>query len=156
MMSKKTLSSDFRKVNVDELDEEHYRDQPDQEIDLECVVDVLLRGAEVKRLVQKGNLDEALVKALESPPMSRKEHFIKKRNAGIVLDVLARFRPSEIEKTVAKLDNDQIDTLVKYIYRGFEEPTDRLCAILLVWHQHAVCSRGLVTIVRVLTSRKTV
>ena len=149
-MSKKTLSSHLRKVDV-----KHYRDEPDQEIAM-SLVDTILRGAKVKRLVEMGNLVEALVTALESPPMPCKEHLIKKRNAGIVLDVLARFRPSEIKKTVAKLDNDQIDTLVKYVYRGFEEPTDRLCAILLVWHQHAVSSRGLVTIVRVLTSCKTV
>ena len=153
-MSKNTVGSDFRKVNVDELDEEHYRDEPDQELGLGSAV--AAREAKVKKLVQMGNLVEALVTALESPPMSCKEHPIKKRNAGIVLDVLPRFRPSEIEKTVAMLDNDQIDTLMKYIYRGFEEPTDRLCANLLVWHQHAVSSRGLGSIMRVLTSRKTV
>ena len=147
-MSKNTLSSDFRKVNVDDIDEEHYRNDPDQELGLRSAV--AAREVKVRKLIQMGNLVEALVTALESPPMSCKEHPVKKCNAGIVLDVLTHFQPSEIEKAVTKLDNDQIDTLMKYIYRGFEEPTDRLCANLLV------SSWGLGSIMLVLTSRKTV
>ena len=52
------------------------------------------------------------------------------------MDVLTRFRQSEVEEAVKKLDSEQVDILMKYIYRGFAEPTENSCGILLVWHQH--------------------
>ena len=54
----------------------------------------------------------------------------------MVLDVLTRFKQSEVEKAIGQLDTDEIDVLMKYIYRGFAEPTEKSCGILLVWHQH--------------------
>jgi actin related protein 2/3 complex subunit 5 len=45
---------------------------------------------------------------------------------------------------------------MKYIYRGFSEPTDNSGAILLTWHEKAYAIGGLGSIVRVLTDRKTV
>ncbi len=57
----------------------------------------------------------------------------------MVLDVLTRFKSSEIAKTVTSLDNDQRDILMKYIYRGFAEPTENSCGTLLVWHEK-VCT----------------
>ena len=60
---------------------------------------------------------------------------MQKRNFAIVLDVLTRFRQSEVEEAVSKLNNEEIDTLMKYIYRGFAEPTENSCGILLAWHQ---------------------
>ena len=53
----------------------------------------------------------------------------------MVLDVLTRFRSSEVEKTVKGLNSNQVDVLMKYIYRGFAEPTENSCGILLVWHE---------------------
>lgn len=55
----------------------------------------------------------------------------------MVLDVLTRFRSSDVEKTVKGLSSDQVDVLMKYIYRGFAEPTENSCGILLVWHEKA-------------------
>ncbi len=52
-----------------------------------------------------------------------------------MLDVLTRFRSSEVEKAVQALSKDQLDVLVKYIYRGFAYPTENSCGILLVWHE---------------------
>ncbi len=59
----------------------------------------------------------------------------QERNATTVLDVLTRFRSSEVEKAVKSLNKDQLDILVKYIYRGFANPTENSCGILLVWHE---------------------
>ena len=52
-----------------------------------------------------------------------------------MLDVLTRFRAPEVDKAVKALTADQVDTLMKYIYRGFQEPTENSCGILLVWHE---------------------
>lgn len=52
-----------------------------------------------------------------------------------MLDVLTRFRATEVEKAVKALNADEVDTLMKYVYRGFQEPTENSCGILLVWHE---------------------
>ena len=59
----------------------------------------------------------------------------QERNFNIVLDVLTRFKAADVEKAVNSLSNDQMDVLMKYIYRGFANPTENSCGILLVWHE---------------------
>lgn len=49
--------------------------------------------------------------------------------------VLSSFKSSDIEKAVASLDRSGVDLLMKYIYRGFERPTDNSSAVLLQWHE---------------------
>lgn len=64
---------------------------------------------------------------------------MKERNYNTVLDVLTRFRAAEVEKAVKALSEDQVDVLMKYIYRGFANPTENSCGILLVWHEKVSC-----------------
>ena len=59
----------------------------------------------------------------------------QERNFNIVLDVLTRFRAADVEKAVNSLNTEQIDILMKYLYRGFAYPTENSCGILLVWHE---------------------
>ncbi|NWJ03207.1 ARP5L protein, partial [Crypturellus undulatus] len=75
---------------------------------------------------------------------------------GITLKVLASFKSSEIDQAMSSLDRDDIDLLMKYIYKGFEEPLENSSAILLQWHEKALAVGGLGSIVRVLTARETV
>ena len=44
----------------------------------------------------------------------------------MVLDVLTRFKQSEVEKAIGQLDTDEIDVLMKYIYRGFAEANRKI------------------------------
>lgn len=99
---------------------------------------------------------------------------VQERNFNVVLDVLTRFKAAEVDKAVKSLNNDQIDVLMKYIYRGFASPTENSCGILLSWHDkvstkarmehimsplsmlQAVAAGGLGSIVRVMTDRKAV
>ena len=60
---------------------------------------------------------------------------LQAKNFSLVLDVLTRFKSADIEKTVKGLSSDEIDVLMKYIYRGFAEPTENSCGVLLSWHQ---------------------
>ena len=69
------------------------------------------------------------------------------------------FKGSEkIEEAVNSLDKDLVDTLMKYIYRGFGLPGSEnvSCAVLLVWHEKALVKGGLGSIIRVMTDRKKV
>lgn len=60
---------------------------------------------------------------------------LQERAEGLVLKVLSSFKTSDIEKAVQSLDKTGVDLLMKYIYRGFERPSDNSSAILLQWHE---------------------
>lgn len=109
---------------------------------------------------------------------------VQDRAEGLVLKVLSSFKASDIEKAVQSLDKAGVDLLMKYIYKGFEKPSDNSSAILLQWHEkvntfflkeyykkiiilaiftlslslsvQALSAGGVGSIVRVLTARKTV
>lgn len=53
----------------------------------------------------------------------------------MVLKVLTNFKSSEIEQAVQSLDRNGVDLLMKYIYKGFEKPTENSSALLLQWHE---------------------
>lgn len=59
----------------------------------------------------------------------------------MVLKVLTNFKSSEIEQAVQSLDRNGIDLLMKYIYKGFEKPTENSSAVLLQWHEK-VCEHA--------------
>ncbi|KAF4117134.1 hypothetical protein G5714_001687 [Onychostoma macrolepis] len=141
-MSKNTVSDRFRKVDVDEYDENKFVDEED--------------GGENQLAHDTGNLMGALQAVLKNPPINTKNQNVKERAEGLVLKVLSSFKTSDIEKAVQSLDKTGVDLLMKYIYRGFERPSDNSSAILLQWHEKALSAGGVGSIVRVLTARKTV
>jgi len=150
-MAKSTRSTKFRKVNVDDFDENRFRD--DEQTD-----DVVTGPdeAEVNQyLLQKKNTD-ALHAVLRNPPIGSKNQATKDKAFALVLRVLSSFKSSEVENAVKKLDKETIDILMKYLYKGFLTPTEKSSAILLTWHEKAVSCGGLGSIVRVLTDRKSV
>ena len=42
----------------------------------------------------------------------------------LVLRTLMSIRQNQVEPVLARLDGDQLDLLMKYVYRGFESPSD--------------------------------
>uniref|UniRef100_A0A8C5SRM0 Actin-related protein 2/3 complex subunit 5 n=1 Tax=Laticauda laticaudata TaxID=8630 RepID=A0A8C5SRM0_LATLA len=103
-----------------------------------------------------GDLLRAFHAALQNSPVNTKNPVAKEQAQEVVLKVLTSFKSSEIEQAVNSLDSSGIDLLMKYIYKGFEKPTENSSAILLQWHEKALAIGGLGSIVRVLTARKTV
>uniref|UniRef100_A0A3B5LQB2 Actin-related protein 2/3 complex subunit 5 n=1 Tax=Xiphophorus couchianus TaxID=32473 RepID=A0A3B5LQB2_9TELE len=155
-MSKNTVSARFRRVDVDEYDENKFVDEEDGgENQLgpdEAEVDSFIR----QYPLYYKHSTEALHAVLKNPPINTKNQNVKDRAEGLVLKVLSAFKSSDIEKAVQSLDKNGVDLLMKYIYKGFERPSENSSAVLLQWHEKALTAGGVGSIVRVLTARKTV
>ncbi|NXU92746.1 ARP5L protein, partial [Xiphorhynchus elegans] len=80
--------------------------------------------------------------AIRSNPGSTRSQAMKEQAQGTMLKVLTSFKSSEIEQAVNSLDRNGVDLLMKYIYKGFEKPTENSSAILLQWHEK-VCVGGI-------------
>ena len=52
-----------------------------------------------------------------------------------MMKVMLAFKTAEIESAISSLDSKSQDVLMKYIYRGFEVPSNGSSAQLLTWHQ---------------------
>ncbi|XP_077000889.1 actin-related protein 2/3 complex subunit 5-like protein isoform X2 [Tamandua tetradactyla] len=133
-MARNTLSSRFRRVDIDEFDENKFVDEQE-----EAAAAAAEPGPDPSEV-------DGLLRQYPSP----------ERAQSVVLKVLTNFKSSEIEQAVQSLDKNGIDLLMKYIYKGFEKPTENSSAVLLQWHEKALAVGGLGSIIRVLTARKTV
>ncbi|KAG9270526.1 actin-related protein 2/3 complex subunit 5-like protein [Astyanax mexicanus] len=150
-MARNTLPSRFRGLDIDEYDENRFVDEQDEAAEQQGP-----DGAEVDALLRRGEMMTAFHIALRNPPINSKNPAVKERAQAVVLRVLTSFKSSDIEPAVKSLDRNGVDLLMKYIYRGFEKPSDNSSAILLQWHEKAFAVGGLGSIVRVLTARKSV
>eukprot|EP00745_Piridium_sociabile_P033063 TRINITY_DN56604_c0_g1_i1.p1 TRINITY_DN56604_c0_g1~~TRINITY_DN56604_c0_g1_i1.p1 ORF type:complete len:157 (+),score=41.85 TRINITY_DN56604_c0_g1_i1:94-564(+) len=156
-MAKNTGASRFRKVDVDQYDDDKFVD--DSEVDVDSADSQGVNDAEVNnllRLLAEGKQQDALKLVLTSAPLDSKNQTVKDRAASMVVKVLTSFKAADIDRAVKSLDAASVDTLMKYIYRGFEFPSDGSSAVLLTWHEKTFAAGGLGSIVRVLTDRKRV
>ncbi|KAM7316924.1 actin-related protein 2/3 complex subunit 5-like protein [Chionomys nivalis] len=152
-MARNTLSSRFRRVDIDEFDENKFVDEQEEAA---AAGEPGPDPGEVDGLLRQGDMLRAFHAALRNSPINTKNQAVKDRAQGVVLKVLTNFKSSEIEQAVQSLDRNGIDLLMKYIYKGFEKPTENSSAVLLQWHEKALAVGGLGSIIRVLTARKTV
>ncbi|XP_061184487.1 actin-related protein 2/3 complex subunit 5-C-like [Saccostrea echinata] len=150
-MSKNTGASKFRKVNVDEYDEENFQDNEDTDVG-----EVGPNENEVVNYLNQSKNVEALKAVLQNPLQGCKDKRMKDKVVQLVVRVLTAFKTSEIEKGVNALDSKSLDILMKYIYRGFEFPSEGSSAALLTWHEKVYAVGGSGTIIRVLTDRRNV
>ena len=94
-------------------------------------------------------------KSLENPPLAAKNKETKKKSADVVAKVLVNTKEADIPKIVDSLDADELDILMKYIYRCLETG-DNDSKPLFKWHEKVLEKSGMGSIVRVLSERKTI
>lgn len=160
-MAKNTGSSAFRKIDVDAFNEDNFRDDDFVGTGVagneKSPTGAAVSSEEVGRMLSRGEGVEALRAVLGQAPIGNKNQKEKDAALDTVMRVLMSIKSaSAVEGAVKKLDNDQKDILMKYIYRGFEIPADGSSAHLLLWHEKVFEEAGVGSIVRVLTDRKKV
>lgn len=145
-MAKNTNSSAFRKIDVDQYNEDNFKDDEQDNQQLSGIDE-----SEINQLrLQQKNV-EALKICLEKAPLLSKNQQLKDQAQQITLRVMLSIKPSQIDSALETLDSDTTDTLMKYIYRGFEFPSDGSSGHLLQWHEKVFAKAGVGSIVRVLT-----
>lgn len=84
---------------------------------------------------------------MESYPVSLQDNALN-----ITLRVLLSIKSTQMDQAIDSVEqNDLIDVLMKYIYRGFEIPSEGSSGHLLQWHEKAFAKGGVGCIVRVLS-----
>lgn len=139
-MSKNTESSAFRKIDIDQYNEDNYKEEegldaqsppagPDEQ--------------EVNHLLNQGKTVDALKIILKTAPIGSKCQSVKDAASALAMRVLLAVKASEMEQAVGSLDRDSVDVLMKYIYRGFESPSEGSSGHLLAWHEKVLATRSL-------------
>jgi actin related protein 2/3 complex subunit 5 len=145
-MAKNTSSSAFRKIDVDQYNEDNFKDDEQENQPLGGIDE-----NEINQLLTKQKNNDALKICLENAPLFSKNQQLKDQALQITLRVLLSIKPSQIDEAINTLDAESIDTLMKYIYKGFEFPSDGSSGNLLQWHEKVFAKAGVGSIVRVLT-----
>ncbi|CAF0894282.1 unnamed protein product [Didymodactylos carnosus] len=115
---------------------------------------------EWKRFIDEMKYSKALEYVLQNAPVRSKHPEKKKKAAHMALSTMMKIKQQEISDVINSIPPSLRDTLMKYVYRGFESPKDYASSSLLVWHEKVLAATGLGTImawyqkVITLTSRK--
>ncbi|XP_047515768.1 actin-related protein 2/3 complex subunit 5-B [Pieris napi] len=147
-MAKNTSSSAFRKIDIDQYNEDNFRED-----EAEQSIPAGPDEGEVCSLLNQGKYVDALKHVLTNAPIGTSNQQVKDNALALTLKVLLAIKSAQIEDAVANLSVDDIDILMKYIYRGFEYPSEGSSGHLLLWHEKAYNIGGSGSIVRVLSDR---
>ncbi|XP_014203466.1 actin-related protein 2/3 complex subunit 5 isoform X2 [Copidosoma floridanum] len=144
---KDTSGTGFRKIDVDQFENHFKEEDPDG----------TLTGPdenEILAFLSQGKHAEALISVLKSAPLGSKNQQVKDNARNLTQKVLLSIKTNQMEDCIAQLDQNLMDTLMKYIYRGFELPSEGSSGHLLVWHEKLYNISGVGSIVRVFADSK--
>uniref|UniRef100_A0A336KR97 Actin-related protein 2/3 complex subunit 5 n=1 Tax=Culicoides sonorensis TaxID=179676 RepID=A0A336KR97_CULSO len=143
-MAKNTFSSAFRKIDVDAYNEDNFKEE--EQIDQKLGPD----ENEVTNMLNQGKNVEALKFVLQNAPLGCKNQQIKDQALNLTLRVLLTIKSTQMDAAINQLETDLLDVLMKYIYRGFEIPSEGSSGHLLQWHEKVFAKTGYGSITRVL------
>lgn len=134
--------------------EEEYQEAAAGEMDAQYESIVSQNEDTATQALNAGRGPSAIPDVLSNSIIGCKNQALKDRNADVMMKLLTCVKEAGVKAIVDKLDEDQIDVLMKYVYRLLE--TGDNSPILLKWHECAFEKGGLGTIVRVISERRTV
>eukprot|EP00008_Paramoeba_atlantica_P015570 CAMPEP_0201474972 /NCGR_PEP_ID=MMETSP0151_2-20130828/462_1 /ASSEMBLY_ACC=CAM_ASM_000257 /TAXON_ID=200890 /ORGANISM="Paramoeba atlantica, Strain 621/1 / CCAP 1560/9" /LENGTH=121 /DNA_ID=CAMNT_0047854943 /DNA_START=103 /DNA_END=468 /DNA_ORIENTATION=- len=105
--------------------------------------------AQTHDCIGQGNFPKALEVLLGNPPYYS-DQGTKDSHADLFMEVVSRVKESDIKKIVEGMNPDQLDVLMKYVYRGMERKPGSSQA-LLKYHETIRDKAGQGPIVRALT-----
>lgn len=130
-MAINTGNTKFRMVNVDQLTEPTFQDELTEDIKPSR-----LNISEINSLISSGKSTDAILNILQNAPINSKDQQTKDTVFKLMMRLLSQFKSNQnIDEFLSSMDQDKIDLLMKYIYRGFEQPQEISCATLLTWHE---------------------
>ncbi|KAG2226836.1 hypothetical protein INT45_005801 [Circinella minor] len=165
------MSDNWRTIDIDQYDEDAYTEDEilaefesgisPQEADSTAQT----RSTDVRNFLTKffiyiyiyrGDLNNALLRALEDPPYGRQLAQAKQTSTQTLLEVLNLFRADDITNIISTLSIDQKDLLMKYLYAGLAKPELYNSGVVLTWHEKLVDAAGTGCIVRVMSDKRTI
>ncbi|PRP85006.1 actin related protein 2/3 complex, subunit 5 [Planoprotostelium fungivorum] len=132
---------------------EEYEGQQSTKTDAQWSSEISGREKAVQQQTNVGNIAGALDQALQDPPYNAGEA-VRTKNAALVVSVLSAAKEKDIDGIVSKLSDDNLDLLMKFVYKGLE--TGENSNILLKWHESVFGKTGLGSIVRALAEKRAV
>ncbi|XP_014600515.1 PREDICTED: actin-related protein 2/3 complex subunit 5 [Polistes canadensis] len=151
---KDTSASAFRKIDVDQYSDNNFKEE---DADAGSTGPTGPDENEILTLLSQGKNAEALISVLKSAPLGCKNQQIKDNARNLTQKVLLSIKSNQMDECLAQLDavdHDLMDVLMKYIYRGFEIPTEGSSNHLLVWHEKVYNIGGVGSIVRAFSDSK--
>ncbi|KAK6111313.1 ARP2/3 complex 16 kDa subunit, putative [Brugia malayi] len=149
-MAKNLENTSYRKLDVDAFDPEKFVDCEDAETPGIGPDERL-----VNQLLQSAKLQEALKASLSNPPLKCKNQAIKDRSTALVTKVLMNIKTADIESVVKSLTDDEVNLLMKFIYKAMDTQADNAtCQYLLLWHAQVLARGGYGAIIRVFCDRQ--
>ncbi|CAD5209117.1 unnamed protein product [Bursaphelenchus xylophilus] len=152
-MAKNVNDVSYRKVDVDALDPDKFKDVAEPEYTSHGPGNGPNEN-NVKQLLQSNKLVDALKAVLDDPPLRSTDQALKDKVSTLVLKVLTSFKNAEIEGAIKNLNTEEVALLMRYVYKGMEllvdsQTSQQLCA----WHAQLFQVGGYGIITQVLTAR---
>ncbi|KAF8331995.1 ARP2/3 complex 16 kDa subunit (p16-Arc)-domain-containing protein [Cantharellus anzutake] len=152
----------FRKIDIDALEEDILVEselyEPDPRGAAIILNDTKQKSAQVRSFLSKSDIPSALNVILSQAPFGTGVDEAKSLALNSVLLILNSTKATDISGILRALNQDQQDTLMKYIYKGMGAKglADVNGNVLLNWHEKLTEVAGIGCIVRVMTDRRTV
>ncbi|EGG05498.1 uncharacterized protein MELLADRAFT_36782 [Melampsora larici-populina 98AG31] len=158
------MDSAYRKIDIDLYDQDALKEDELYEHDPrsaeEMLSDAQSKTQQARSLLARADVPAVLQLLLTSPPYGPPSPTLQKAQSLIlstIIETLSTTRTSDIPSILSNLNSDQLDWLMKYIYKSMSLITmdsNTPSAVLLNWHEKLTELSGTGSIVRVMTDRR--
>lgn len=153
---------DWRQIDIDALEPHNHLSKQDLVPDIPPTshAEVVQSAQQIKSALSQGQFAQALKVALQSPPYVA-DAATKDLHTETVMEVLVSIRNNhsvgDLSQFVKQLDEEEQDTLVKYIYKIMGTAYGaKQGALMLSWYEKTTEVTGLGSVVRFYSDRRTV